>query len=197
MAMPLRRPRRWTVADFERLVEQREGSSPRYELVDGELLVTPAPSGRHQRLVLDLAFLLRDYLKREPVGEIRLGPSALELETGERYEPDLFVVPAVGSRRPAAEHRAVRPLLICEVVSPASARHDRITKRRAFQRSDVPEYWIIDADARAIEIWHPSDERAALVDDRLVWWPEGASSPFELNVRAFFDAAADDAPLRA
>lgn len=195
MSMPVRRPRHWTVADIERLVDERDGSSPRYELVDGELLVTPAPTGRHQRLVLDLAFLLRDYLSRERLGEIRLGPSALDLVTGDRYEPDLFVVPAIDGRRPIAENRSVRPLLICEVLSPASAPHDRITKRRAFQRSEVPDYWIIDADAQAIEVWHPTDERAALVDDHLVWRPEGASSAFELNVRAFFASAADDAPL--
>src|SRR5215467_3946825 len=85
--MPAVRPRRWTAAEVDRLVEEREGYSPRYELVDGELLVTPAPSGRHQRLLLDLAVRLRQYLSRERIGEVRLGPGELKLETGERYEP--------------------------------------------------------------------------------------------------------------
>jgi Uma2 family endonuclease len=195
VSMPATRPHRWTASEVERLVAQRPGMSPRYELVDGELLVTPSPGARHQRLVLDLAFALREYLTREKIGEVRLGPGEVKLETGQRYEPDLFVVPAVDGRRPSTTDARVRPLLICEVLSPGSARHDRITKRRAFQRNAVPEYWVVDGDAQAFEVWRPGDERAALVNDRLIWHPRTATAAFELDVRAFFVAAADDAPL--
>jgi Uma2 family endonuclease len=80
-------------------------------------------------------------------------------------------------------------------LSPGSSRHDRITKRRAFQRQSVPEYWVIDGDAEAFEVWHPDDERAALVDDRLIWKPARSSTPFELDVRKFFATLADRAPL--
>ena len=59
----------------------------------------------------------------------------------------------------------------------------------------MPDYWVIDGDALAFEIWHPGDDRAALVDDRVDWRPDGASSAFELDVRAFFARAEDDAPL--
>jgi Uma2 family endonuclease len=59
----------------------------------------------------------------------------------------------------------------------------------------VPEYWIVDGDAAALEIWHPDDERPALVDDRVVWRPDGASQPFELDVRSLFESVADKAPL--
>jgi len=195
MSMPAIRPRRWTTAEVERLVDEREGLSPRYELVDGELLVTPAPTNRHQRLILDLAFILREYLSRERLGEVRLGPGRLELVLGERFEPDLFVVPTIDGSRRAAGEGSIRPLLICEVLSPGSSRHDRITKRRAFQRNAVPDYWVVDGDALAFEIWHPGDERAALVDDHVAWRPEGAANALELDVRAFFTAAEDDAPL--
>ena len=53
----------------------------------------------------------------------------------------------------------------------------------------------MDDDARAFEVWHPDNERAALIDERLVWRPEGASTPFELDVKKFFTAAEDNAPL--
>jgi Uma2 family endonuclease len=195
MAMAVLRPRRWTAAEVERLVEEREGQSPRYELVDGELLVTPAPSGRHQRIIFRLAVLLHEYVTRERLGEVRLGPGKLDLVTGERYEPDLFVLPAIDGRSPPAADASIRPLLVVETLSPGSSRHDRITKRRSFQRNAVPEYWVVDGDAEALEIWHPGDERAMLADDRIVWLAAGATNAFELDVRAFFASVADDAPL--
>ncbi|HTJ21426.1 MAG TPA: Uma2 family endonuclease [Gemmatimonadaceae bacterium] len=195
MAMAVSRPRRWTAAEVERLVEAREGQSPRYELVDGELLVTPAPSGRHQRIIFHLAVLLHEYVIRERLGEVRLGPGKLDLVASERYEPDLFVLPAIDGRRPPAADASIRPLLIVEALSPGSSRHDRVTKRRAFQRNGVPEYWVVDGDAEAFEIWHPDDDRAVLADETIVWLPRGAANAFELDLRAFFASVADDAPL--
>jgi Uma2 family endonuclease len=194
VSMPAIHPHRWSAAEVERLVDEREGLTPRYELVDGELLVTLAPSVRHQRIVLELALALREYLAREKLGEIRLGPGVLKLVLGERYEPDLFVIPAIDGRLPA-DASSVQPLLVCEVLSPGSSRHDRITKRRAFQQNAVLEYWIVDGDAEAFEIWHPSDDRAALVDERVVWSPDAARSAFELDVPTFFAAIADGASL--
>jgi Uma2 family endonuclease len=83
-------------------------------------------------------------------------------------------------------------LLAIEVLSPGSRRHDRITKRRFFQRNGVPEYWIVDGDTEAFEIWHPADDRAVLVDDELIWLPEGAGEPFVLDVKRFFADVADE-----
>ena len=195
VSMPALRRHRWTADEVRRLIDERPGMSPRYELVDGELLVTPAPSDRHQRIIFRLAFWLQAYLTREKLGEVRLGPGELPLVSGEHYEPDLFVLPVVDGRLRPAGDRNFSPLLVCEVLSQSSSRHDRITKRRAFQRNGVPEYWIIDGDAEAVEVWHPDDERAALVDERVLWQPHGATSAFELDVRALFAAVADDAPL--
>jgi Uma2 family endonuclease len=192
--MPALRRHRWTAEEVRRLIDERPGMSPRYELVDGELLVTPAPSDRHQRIIFRVALLLHPYLTREKLGEVRLGPGELPLVSGEHYEPDLFVLPMVNGRLRPAGDRNFRPLLVCEVLSPDSFRHDRITKRRAFQRNAVPECWIIDGDAETVEVWHPDDERAVLADERVVWEPHGATSAFELDVRALFAAVADDAP---
>ena len=83
-------------------------------------------------------------------------------------------------------------LLLVEVLSPGSSRHDRFTKRRFFQSHGVPEYWVVDGEAEAVEIWRPGDERAALIDDTLTWHPAGAEIPFELDVRHFFADVADE-----
>ena len=193
--MPIVRPRRWTTEEVRRLIDNREGMSPRYELVDGDLLVTPAPTYRHQRIVLRLAVRLQDFLTHHRMGEVFLGPAELRLATGEIYEPDLFVAPSIDGRKPAMGESLILPLLVCEALSPGSSRHDRITKRRAFQRNDVPEYWIIDGDARAFEIWRPADERPAVIDDRLVWSPAGVREAFELDIAQFFNAIEEGTPI--
>jgi Uma2 family endonuclease len=195
VSMPVVRPRRWTRAEVDRLVDERPGLTPRYELVDGELLVTPAPSHRHQRIIFRLAQLLAPYLAEHELGEIFLGPAELPLVTSERYEPDLFVVPLMDGRRARMPRRATKPVLICETLSPGSSRQDRITKRRAFQRNGVPDYWIVDGDAEIFEVWHPADERPAIVDERLLWLPTGAPAPLEIDIRGFFASIADGAPL--
>lgn len=68
-------------------------------------------------------------------------------------------------RRPPADNSATGVLLVAEILSPGSARHDRITKRRFFQRHGVPEYWVVDGEAEAFEIWTPGDTRASDVAD--------------------------------
>jgi hypothetical protein len=115
MSMPVARRDGWTLADVDRLVDDREGLSPRYELVGGELLVTPAPTGRHQRIILRLAFVLQPYLSRHGSGEVVLGPARLQLVSGERYEPDLFVVPSIDGRTPPADAARVPCSLLEQV----------------------------------------------------------------------------------
>ena len=83
-------------------------------------------------------------------------------------------------------------LLAAEVLSPSSARHDRITKRRFFLRHSVPEYWVVDGEAEVFEVWKAEDERAALIDDRLIWQPVEHVPPLELDVRQFFADVADE-----
>lgn len=176
-------------------MDARSGYTPRYELIDGELLVTPAPSLRHQRIILRLAFLLQPYLVQYRVGEIVLGPGELELDPEERYEPDLMVVPVVDGKLPPTDGAPRHAILVCEVLSPGSLRHDRVTKRKAFRRHAVPEFWIVDPDAEVFEVWGLQNDRPGVFDDRLAWLPNGAGEAFELDVRAFFASVADGAPL--
>ncbi len=113
MSMPSTQPRRWSEDDVARLIDARPGLTPRYELVDGELLVTSPPTNRHQRALLELAVGLRAYLMEQPVGEVFLGPVDLRLRPGTRFEPDLCVVPAPNRRLVNAADPIPRPLLIC------------------------------------------------------------------------------------
>ena len=69
------------------------------------------------------------------------------------------------------------PMLVVEVLSPSTARYDRQVKRRWFQRTGIPEYWIVDPDARQVERWRPTDQRPEVLDTLLLWQPEYGPRP--------------------
>jgi Uma2 family endonuclease len=77
-------------------------------------------------------------------------------------------------------------VLAAEVLSPSSARHDRVTKRPAYQRNRVSEYWIVDRHSRTIERSRPDDERPEIVDGVFEWHPAGAGEAFTLALPEFF-----------
>ena len=79
-----------------------------------------------------------------------------------------------------------RLILAVEILSPVTARADRIVKRRLYQGEGVPEYWIVDVDARLVERWRPGDERPEIVTDRLEWRPDPAHSALEMELAAYF-----------
>lgn len=77
------------------------------------------------------------------------------------------------------------------MLSPSTARYDREVKRRLYQREGVPEYWIVDLDARSIERWRPSDEAPEVFRETLVWHPRGAGEPLAIDLLALFARALD------
>jgi Uma2 family endonuclease len=190
MAMPAIK-RRWTAHEVRQLIAESPLATPRYELVDGELLVTPSPNWIHQRAVTRLLSALIEYLKRQPLGEASTSPFDVELAAESIVQPDVFVVPAHESRRLLSEMPARELLLAAEVLSPSSGRHDRVTKRPHYQRH-VPEYWIVDLDARLFERWRPTDQRPEIVTETLEWNPAGATEPFRLDVIRYFADVFDE-----
>jgi Uma2 family endonuclease len=189
MVMPALK-RRWTAREVRDLVDQNPLWTPRYELVDGELLVTPAPALVHQEAVGELLVRLRRYLMTEPVGHALASPADVELEPEFLTQPDVFVMPIDEWQR-VRRGRIVNKLLVAaEVLSPSSAGHDRVRKRPGYQRN-VAEYWIVDLDARLIERWRPSDERPEIVTDVLEWIPDGGSTPFRLELPRYFSQVID------
>ena len=185
MAMPAQASpiRRWTLEEF---YEARDAAPPgvRYELVDGEILVTPAPRWPHQRIAAELFVLLHAYLRAQPLGEVFLSPVDVKLEPNLVLQPDIFVVPQ-GLLRKRSDI-VNRLLLAAEVISPSSARHDRVRKRPVYQRNRVPEYWVIDDRAQLVERWRPDDDRPEIVSEVLEWRPEGAGEAFVLDLPKFF-----------
>jgi Uma2 family endonuclease len=189
MVMPAVK-RRWTAAEVRELADANPLATPRYELVDGELLVTPGPRLAHQEAVAVLLMLLRSYLKDEPVGHALASPSDVELEPGFLSQPDVFVIPTAEWHRVRHGRIVGRLSLTVEVLSSSSAGHDRVKKRPAYQRN-VPEYWIVDLDARLIERWRPGDNRPEVLAELLEWLPSGARDPLRIDLAAYFAEVLD------
>ena len=184
--MPTAQKKRWTAREVRQLIEDSPLSTPRYELVDGELLVTPSPPYRHQETVALLLVALRLYLEREPIGNALTSPSDIELEPEDVRQPDVFVLPLDERQRlQTTGFPAYKLLVAIEVLSPSSGRHDRVRKRPGYQRH-VSQYWIVDTDARLIERWLPGEDRPEILTVQLEWAPVGARTPFVLDLPDFF-----------
>lgn len=158
----------------------------RYEVVDGELLVTPAPSRLHQRASRQLFLRLHAYLEAARAGEVMYAPADVEFGHDSMVEPDLFVVPLVDGRAPRSWQDVGHLLLAVEILSPSSARADRVVKRRLYQREGVPEYWIVDTDARLVERWRPGEQRPELLAERLDWRPDPAHAALGIELGPYF-----------
>lgn len=167
--------------------------SPRYELVDGELLVSPSPEQEHQYAVGYLLIALNSYLAQHRVGIAVTSPSDVELAADTLVQPDVYVMPfEADGRRPRQRPYTGPLLLVIEVLSPSTAGHDRLKKRRRYARAGVPEYWVVDLEARLVERSRPEDPRVELHDERIDWRPAGATAPLVLELAPLFREALDD-----
>jgi Uma2 family endonuclease len=173
----------WTVD----MVHALPDDGKRYEIIDGALLVTPAPSYDHQDTAFLLARQLHAYLTTHRVGHVFMAPTDVIFDARTLVQPDVLVVPLIDGKRPRTYAEAGKPVLAMEVVSPSSARTDRVRKRELYQREAVPEYWIVDPDARVIERWRPGDTRPEILVDRITWQPEGAGGSMTIELAAFWE----------
>jgi Uma2 family endonuclease len=182
MVMPARSSPYYTVEDVHAFPD--DGN--RYELVYGELLVSPPPRLRHERVVRRLGRLILDYCERERVGEVFCTRSDLTWGRSDtRVEPDVFVAgPEDSGAQEWVEIRHVR--LVVEVLSPSTRAFDRFRKRVLYADRNVPVYWIIDADEDFVEVWRPGDEFPHLERERLTWHPDGATVPLVVELRDLF-----------
>jgi Uma2 family endonuclease len=121
----------------------------RYELVDGELFVNPAPSKIHQRISRRLQRQLEDYFHSRRLGEVFNAPLDVVLTPHDVFEPDLLVVsdPAHTTTRNVEKP----PLLVVEVLSPSTRKVDRGVKFRRYAELGIQHCWIVDPDSNRVE----------------------------------------------
>ena len=179
--LPDRSRRDWTVDEVRALPD--DGN--RYEVIDGELFVTPAPSWLHQQAAMEFLFLVRPYAHRCAL-DCYIAPAEVAFSPRRSVEPDLFVVPRMDGRRATHFEEVQRLVLAVEVISPSSARADRYRKRHLYQSEDVPEYWIVDPDARFVERWRPGDDAPEILVESLAWTPQEDVEPLVIDLAALF-----------
>jgi Uma2 family endonuclease len=158
----------------------------RYELVHGELLVSPSPRTPHQVVVGRLYAWLFTYCARVPVGRAMLSPADLSWGKDDiLVQPDVFVMGLQYSMESTWEEMFEFPLFI-EVLSPSTARYDRFTKRRLYQEMGVPMYWMVDIPERRVEVWTPGATFPQYLSEQVTWQPAGAKEPFVVDLRELF-----------
>ena len=171
----------WTLEELHRLPD--DGN--KYELVRGELFVTPAPSPAHERLAVVLSDILWDYVRRHGLGRV-FHPRAVVRFQGSEVEPDIMV--RAWTERPTDWNEAPVPLLVVEILSDVTRRRDPGPKREFYRDAGVPCYWIVDGDSRSIRAIRFGAEDT-IAADVLTWHPDGAAEPLVVDIPALFREA--------
>jgi len=138
----------WTVDDLETLPDD----GLRYELLDGTLIVSPAPVPRHQRALLRLAILLTDSCPADH--EVFVAPLDWQPDRRTSLEPDLLIV---RKDRIGEKNITQTPAIVIEVLSPGTARIDKMLKFSRYQEGGIEQYWIVDPRAPSIEVYQLAD----------------------------------------
>ncbi len=186
MGMPQTRSD-WTVEEVQAL--PNDGN--RYEVIDGELFVTPAPTWRHQDAIAELFRIVAAYVERQEIGHAYFAPADIIFSPRRLVQPDMFVVPLVNGRKPAKWDVVRHLMLAVEVISPSTGRADRVKKRTLYRDERVGEYWIVDVDARVFERSTPDEPRPEIVDRELIWNPASAREPLVIDLASYFDRVLD------
>jgi Uma2 family endonuclease len=143
-----------TIADLDAMPE--DGN--RYELIEGELFVSRAPSLTHQEVVTNLLFWFKQYLRENPIGKVWPGPGVIFSDFS-GVIPDVVYISNERLRDIATGARVSgAPDLIIEILSPGNEneRRDRHSKRQLYRKYGVKEYWIVDPGKLAIEVYRGS-----------------------------------------
>lgn len=163
----------------------------RYEIVDGELFVTPAPSNVHQLVSGAFHQRINSYLRTSNVARALYSPADIRRgdRTRNRVQPDVFAVRLIGGKHPPYPYAMQDLILALEVESPGNPLYDHHVKRELYLTEGVPEYWIANADARIVTRWRALDDPGEVFGKRIEWHPAGMPSGLVIDLAELFTEA--------
>ena len=171
--------KRWTLEEVDSLPD--DGN--KYELVRGELFVTPPPTDDHETIAARLTRILDPFIAANGLGMLYHPRAVMQFE-GSQVEPDLMVRQPQASRK-ATWKDAPTPILIVEIASPYTRRRDRVQKRSLYVDAGVEEYWLVDPEDNTVTSIR--EGRADIVSrEQLVWAPTGAQATLALDIASIF-----------
>lgn len=161
----------------------------RYELLEGMLLVTPAPSLAHQMVATRLTYILMDALSGTRKAHV-VAVGTLQRSDNTQLQPDILVFPS--SFSPDSNWRTIdRWWLAVEVMSPSSRVYDRVVKRDAYLALGVEQYWVVDLRDRSIEVWKRGSDASERVVDLLSWHPTALETAVTVDLGEVFRDVGD------
>lgn len=125
----------------------------RYELIEGELLMAPAPIPKHQRISGRLDFALRKFVMEKELGEVFYAPCDVYLDAENVVQPDILFISKERLNIVGEKNIQGAPDLVIEIVSESTAYRDLIRKKRLYSRFGVKEYWIAVPGEELIEVY--------------------------------------------
>ena len=137
----------WTYRDYAAL-----GDEQHYEIVNGVLLMPPAPSWSHQEIVGEIFAYLRDHVRTHALGGVFTAPIDVELSPENVFQPDVIVLLKAHADRLQERHILGAPDLVVEVASPSTALYDRLVKYDIYAHAGVSEYWIVTPETSSVEV---------------------------------------------
>jgi Uma2 family endonuclease len=174
----------WTYSEFARL--PNDGN--RYEVIAGELYVTPAPRPRHELISQRLNIQLANFVNQHRLGWVFTAPIDVLFAEGEYVEPDLVFVRR--ERVGIISDRGIEaaPDLIVEILSDSTATLDRGAKLRQYTRFGVPLYWIADPEAQRLEVYQLLGDPGTpvLAADTVTWTPVAGGPSLTIEVPPLF-----------
>ena len=149
------RPKPWLKFSVKEYMTTPEDK--RYQLLDGEMILAPSPTTRHQTIIMQLALVLQRFASEHNLGRTWVAPLDVVLSNYDVAQPDILFVSNERAGIVTEANIQGGPDLVVEILSPATAGYDKGYKQLLYGRHGVREYWIVDPDAETVEVLTEGD----------------------------------------